>query len=224
MPFGSREFKDFAHEWGIKPTTSSPTYAQSNSQAERCVQTLKGLLKKADEEGRDAYIALLEYRNTPISGLQYRPSQMLMSILLRSKLPTKQSLLQPKVVQAHDDLTRRQQRQKLYYAKRASPLQKPAVVRSAHVNPRSYLVRSQHGQLRRNRRHLSKTNELPPVFLLAVETSSVDHPLTTPCVDAPQMRQVPPAPPEPADTQETLVAHDRVTRSGRIIKTPARYR
>ena len=27
MPFGSREFKDFAREWGIKTTTSSPSYA-----------------------------------------------------------------------------------------------------------------------------------------------------------------------------------------------------
>ena len=43
MPFGRREFEDFAYEWGIKTTTSSPTYAQSNGQAERCVQTLKGL-------------------------------------------------------------------------------------------------------------------------------------------------------------------------------------
>ena len=43
----------------------------------------------------------------------------------------------------------------------------PAVVRSAHVNLRSYLVQSQHGQLRRNRRHLSKTDELYlPVFQL----------------------------------------------------------
>ena len=86
MPFGSREFKDFAYDWGIKTTTSSPTYAQANGQAERFEQTLKGLLKKADEEGRDPYLALLEYRNTPISGLQYTPSQMLMSRLLRSKL------------------------------------------------------------------------------------------------------------------------------------------
>ena len=163
-----------------------------------------------------------------------------MSRLLRSKLPTKQSLLQPKVVQAHDDLTRRQQRQKLYYDKRASPFQKfspgdvvciqrgkvwePAVVRSAHVNPRSYLVQGLHGQLRRNRRHLSKTNEIPPLFLPAVETASMDHPFTTPGVDAPDLREVPVAPPEPADTQETLVTHDRVTRGGRIIKTPVSYR
>ena len=122
------------------------------------MQTFKGMLKKADEESRDPYLALLEFRNTPIPGLQYTPSPMLMSRLLRSKLSTKQTLLQPKVVQAHDDLTRRQQRQKLYYANRALPLQtlspddvvrhqrgkvwEPAVVISAHVNPRSYLVQS----------------------------------------------------------------------------------
>ena len=97
MPFVSREFKDFAYKWGLKTTTSSPTYAQSNGQAETCVKTLKGLFKNADEDGRDPYLALLEYRNTPVSGLQYIPSQMLMSRLLRSKLPTKQTLLQPNV-------------------------------------------------------------------------------------------------------------------------------
>ena len=31
--FGSRVFKDFAYEWGIKTTTSRPTYAPSNGQA-----------------------------------------------------------------------------------------------------------------------------------------------------------------------------------------------
>ena len=64
VPFGSREFKDFAHEWGIKTTTSSPTYAQSNGQTERYVQTLKGLLKKAIEEGRNSYLASISYSST----------------------------------------------------------------------------------------------------------------------------------------------------------------
>ena len=77
MPVGSRELKNFAYEWGIKTAASSPTYAQSNGQAEICAQTLKGIFKKADEDGREPYLALLEYRNTPVSGLQYTPSQML---------------------------------------------------------------------------------------------------------------------------------------------------
>ena len=191
MPFDSREFKDFAYEWGIKTTASSPTYAQSNGQAERCVQTLKGLFKKVYVDYRDPYLALLEYRNTPVAGLQYTPSQMLMGRLLRSKLPTKQTLLQPNEVDAHRDLRCRQQRQKTYYDKSASPLQQlnrgdvvrvqrgnvcePAVVTGPHIQPRSYLLQSQHGQLRRDRRHLYKTNEAPPLFASIDLTAAVRH-------------------------------------------------
>ena len=74
MPFGSREFKDF--EWGIHTTTSNPTYVQSDGPAERCVQTLKGIFKKAEEDGRDPYLAILEHRNTSPAGLQYTPSHV----------------------------------------------------------------------------------------------------------------------------------------------------
>jgi len=41
MPFRSKEFLDFTRAWDIKATTSSPTFFQSNDQAERFVQTLK---------------------------------------------------------------------------------------------------------------------------------------------------------------------------------------
>ena len=73
MPFNSREFRKFARDWGIKTTTSSPVYPQSNEQAERFVQTLKNLFKKADEDGHDPYLAILEYPNMPISGLGIPP-------------------------------------------------------------------------------------------------------------------------------------------------------
>ena len=59
QPFGSYAFRQFAKSWGIKVTTSSTTYAQSNGQAERDVQTIKSLVKKADAEGREPYIAML---------------------------------------------------------------------------------------------------------------------------------------------------------------------
>ena len=99
QPFGSYAFRQFAKSWGINVTTSSPTYAQSHGHAERgAVETIKSLLKKADAEGRDPYIAMLEYRNTPISGLRYAPAQLAMSRLLRSKLPTSSSVLQSRVV------------------------------------------------------------------------------------------------------------------------------
>ena len=69
ISFASREYNDFAKEWGIKLTTSSSMYPQSNGQSECAVQTMKNMLKKANAEGRDPYLALLAYRNTAVAGM-----------------------------------------------------------------------------------------------------------------------------------------------------------
>ena len=47
--FSSREFAEFAKTFQFKHVTSSPHYPASNGQAERTVQTIKNLLKKADD-------------------------------------------------------------------------------------------------------------------------------------------------------------------------------
>ena len=65
--------------------------------SERTIKTIKNLLRKADDAGNDPYIALLEYRNTPITGMQKSPAQLLMSRMLKSKLPTTMAFLRPKV-------------------------------------------------------------------------------------------------------------------------------
>ena len=59
------EFKNFQKEWDFKLTTSSPHYPKSNGMAERTVQTVKKLPKKALANGEDPYLALLAYRTTP---------------------------------------------------------------------------------------------------------------------------------------------------------------
>ena len=90
VPFASREFNDSAKEWGIKLTTSSPMYPQSNGQSERAVQTMKNMLKKANAEGRDPNLELLTYRNTAVAGMciWYSPAQMLMSRSLNTRVST----------------------------------------------------------------------------------------------------------------------------------------
>ena len=180
MPFNNFEFKQFCKSWDIYLSTSSPDYPQSNGQAERCVQTLKNFLKKAEEDGGDPYIALLEYRNTPITGLQYAPAQLAMSRLLRSRIPATHKALKPKIVEnAHEQLIDRQERYKQQYDKHAHSLPslksgdvvrvrrnrrwEPAVVEAKHQAPRSYIIRGETGILRRNRRHLMKTSEQPPI-------------------------------------------------------------
>ena len=70
VPFNSRYFKEFAKQWEFDLITSSPHFPQSNGLAEHNVQTVKNLLKKAKESGCDPELALLEFRNTPITGLK----------------------------------------------------------------------------------------------------------------------------------------------------------
>ena len=77
MSFASCEFQAFAKEWRVKLTTSSPMYTQSNGQVEGFVYVVKQMLRKADKEGRDPYLALLAYRNTAVAGMSYSPAQML---------------------------------------------------------------------------------------------------------------------------------------------------
>ena len=139
-----------------------------------------------------------------------------MSRWLRSKLPTKPTLLQPNVVDAHGDLMCRQQGLNIYYYKCASLLQQlnpgdsvrvqrgnvwePTVVTGLHIHPRYYLVQSQHGQLRRNRRHLNKANEAPPFFVSIDVTATLRHTPRTSVASPEQPRDVP----VPRQNQSTL--------------------
>ncbi len=79
-------------------------YPQSNGLAERTVQTVKNLLKKAKASNQDPYLSLLSYRNTP--GQQTgSPAQLLMNRRLRTDLPTSPKQLLPKLNDRH--LTRK---------------------------------------------------------------------------------------------------------------------
>jgi hypothetical protein len=176
MPFDSLEMRRFADDWNCHIVTSSPHFAQSNGQAERCIQTVKLLLKKAEESGADPYIALLQYRTSPISGLSYSPAQLLFGRALRTKLPAAAASLEPSWTSPRPELVLRQQHQKELYDQHARELPElqpgdtvrvrhneqwvPGVVQSKHSAPRSYIVGTSAGSvLRRNRRDLLKTRE-----------------------------------------------------------------
>ena len=92
-PFSSRKFKQFADSWEFKHTTTSPKHPQANGQVEKAIGTTESVLKKAYEDGTDPYIALLENRNTPITGLSYSPAQIFLTRRLKTKLPITTQLL-----------------------------------------------------------------------------------------------------------------------------------
>ena len=119
--FDSAAFASFARNWELEHTTSSPGFPQFNGQVERCIQTDKRLLKKAELAREDPFLALLEYRNTPVDGTDgYSPAETLSRRLLRSRVPTAASLLKPHAVPPlQKNLQLRQAKQKFYNDKKS---------------------------------------------------------------------------------------------------------
>ncbi|XP_021340553.1 uncharacterized protein K02A2.6-like [Mizuhopecten yessoensis] len=249
MPFSSRTFREFARKWDIELVTSSPTYAQSNGLSERMVQTIKNFLRTAEEDNSDPYIALLEYRNTPLAGTDYSPAQLLMSRRLRSRIPTGRDLLTPKVAHsASEQLRSRQDRQKYQYDKRAKSLPQirpgesvrvrvnrtwePARVRQKHTEPRSFIIQTPNGRkYRRNRRDLLKTAEPPPTII----GTEIEEPTATMTNATSEPRAVISKPQgTPGKQQDSVVpktvpstsnvANSVKTSSGRVVKPPTWFK
>lgn len=97
-PFSSLEFRNFSDEWNFNINTSSPYYPKSNGLAEKAVGVVKSMLKKCCYENDDLELYLLNYRNSPVAGLSYSPSQLLQSRFLRTKLPVVDRHLLPKII------------------------------------------------------------------------------------------------------------------------------
>ena len=85
-----------------------------------CRQTVKFLFKKARDEGKELEMALLEFQNTPIMGLDESPA---MSRHLQSHLPRILAMLKPWIAEGvRKKLEQRQQMQKSHYDKWAKAL------------------------------------------------------------------------------------------------------
>ena len=107
MLYRFKKFSEFTNSWGVKFTTSSSEFSQSNVPVESTIQTIKNLFRKTHNNS-DRYITLLEFRNAAVTGLQYSPAQILISRRLCTKLPIASSFLKPKAVDVYDDLCARQ--------------------------------------------------------------------------------------------------------------------
>ena len=171
--FDNAEFTRFAKEWNFTHKTSSPYYPKSNGLAERTIQTLKKVLKKARKDGTDPNLAILELRNTPRNNDLGSPAQRLFSRRTKTLLPVSDQLLKPKVVEnVAANLKNERDRQKRYYDQHTASLPKldkgdhvmaqkdpkanwqPAIVKK-EIAPRSYLITDNNDRVfRRNRSHL----------------------------------------------------------------------
>ena len=171
--FSAESFAQFAKSYGFTHTTSSPRFPQANGEAERAVRVLKEILRKNE----DPHLALLAQRTTPLlNGLS--PSQLLMGRRLRTRLPIIPSTLLPGVTgrdlhnaKAREAVQRAKQQQQFnsrHRAKDLTPLQpgdnvwvrdqdRYGTVVERAPQPRSYLVQTPKGVIRRNRSALVTT-------------------------------------------------------------------
>ncbi|GFT99883.1 uncharacterized protein TNCV_749341 [Trichonephila clavipes] len=77
----------------------------------------------AREDTRDYLEGLMEYRNTPISGLDLSPTQMMFNHGLKTKLPMSKKLLNTELLNnIREKLVKEQNVQRIHYDKTAHPL------------------------------------------------------------------------------------------------------
>uniref|UniRef100_A0A3Q3FSB0 Integrase catalytic domain-containing protein n=1 Tax=Labrus bergylta TaxID=56723 RepID=A0A3Q3FSB0_9LABR len=221
--FSSQQFKDFTADYGFTHFTSSPKFAQSNGEAERHVQTVKRLLKKA----RDPYLALPAYRARPLSN-GYSPAYLLMGRRLRTPVPQHPSQLTPDLPDnAAVTVKERERRRKdiEVFSKRhcvrelsqlapgqpvwVTDTKTQGTVVLSHSAPRSYLVNSQTGTISRNRHHLV------PLPETTIQIPSIPAHQETPQVIPEQLES-------PTKTTKTLTPAFTKTRFDRVVVKPHR--
>ena len=239
--FSSELFKKFSNKYQFKHYTSSPHYPQSNGRAEKAVQSVKNLFKKANDVGTDPYLALLEHRNTPENEIIGSPAQRLIGRRTKSLIPATDTLLRPKTIKPNlvqQERKIQQTRQKYYYDRHTKSLQKleigdqvsiqrdgkwiPAVVTAVAQTPRSYILMTPAGQIyKRNRRHILKTQNMPRKHIQI--DNDYDTSTTQPWNGSEVCPENNSTENTPVHTQSDNTNATQVRRSTRMIKKPDRY-
>ena len=184
--------KEFAQIYKFHHISSSPYYPQANGLAERMVTTAKKLL----EHSTDPYRALLSYRATPLPWCGLSPAELLMGRKIRTDIPQVKNHFVPKWEHIQNFRTLDQQykqTQKENYNRRhrvrtlpelpenqavwvgirgQSGPQIPRQISCPASTPRSYIVETSSGELRRNRAHLRTRSD-------AQISKTVDAPTAT---------------------------------------------
>ena len=212
----SSEFTQFAKTYGFIHTTSSPRFPQSNGFVEAAVKIVKNLLKK----NADPYVALLEYRATPLAN-GYSPAELLMGRRIRSTLPMLPSRYNPYPVNQDKLLEKEERRrdgQRRNYDQRHGVRSKEdftpgevvwikdlriwGTVKTKDRAPRSYIVATDRGEFRRNSFHLTRAYRME-------DPEERSRPL--------EVRQ-----PQAEEAEKDAQHFPYRTRSGRIVKPKCR--
>ena len=178
---------------------------------------MKQLLKKADCDQTDPYIAVLNYRTTPLEGIGLSPAQILFGRSVRNRMPLQPEMTTTMNVRAK--MTEKKEKQKFYYDQGTKELTKlrpgekviarknnrwePTTVKEHAKTPRSYLLDGKFGVIRRNRVQIKPVSEgeMRTNFKLLKQRNEEKENLV----------------------EENTYSDEYRTRYGRIVKAPSRY-
>ena len=181
----SADFQNFSKLYAFEHIAVSPLHHQANGMVERCVQTVKRIIKKCKKSGQDLHLALLCYKTTPIDHNLPSPCELLNGRMYKSNLPSVPLAQQMKSSSAgrphrdtiHKELTDRQNKQKYYYDRHTKPLDrlyegqqvaiqdnkgywtKTGVIKSVDHDRRQYIIETGNGSIYiRNRKYVRPMN------------------------------------------------------------------
>jgi hypothetical protein len=165
----SFEINSFLTSWGARHDTSSPYIARSNGLAERNIQTVKQLLKKAQINNDDPFMALLAIRSSPLASGE-SPAELFLGRKIRSSVisfreEAKLDNLSPEVSSKFDvgDQVRLYNHQTQRYDRQGVVVEK--------VAPRSVKVETDTACYRRNDQDLRRSN----IGLLQPDEAIFEH-------------------------------------------------
>lgn len=122
VPFNAHEFKIFCSSNDIIHKRISPKNSQSNGLVEKSVGIFKKMFKKIEYDEKKLWYSILEYRNSPLEGIDLSPAQLMFNRRLKSRIPVCKELLKPEIYNSeliHKMLKCKQEKQKYYYDRTA---------------------------------------------------------------------------------------------------------
>ena len=242
--YDSAEFSHFCQRKKIKHTKSSPHHHQSNGKVESAVKIVKTLLRKSAKSALNPYEALLDQRNTPTVGMTTSPTQRFLNRRTKTEIPMKATLLTPELAEkVLEEKAKKTKKSQAYYDRTAKDFTELKPGDTVRIRPdglvkgqewrkgsvvqihgyRSYDVKVDGKVLNRNRVHLKPEQKVSAPTMPSdarKPNKQTIVPVQKSGVNPREAKQtVKPA--EPAVNMELITA--KRTRSGRLVKVPARY-
>lgn len=240
VPFASYECKQYFKSKDITLITSTPRYPRSNGLAEKGVHICKQILRKCCENNEDFRDGIMDYNNTPLSGLDVTPSQILNSRRVRTTLPCTSEYLKPKIqCNIYKDLLAKQSIYKNVHDKyarkslcnfnvgdqvvyRHNNVWRKAVIINKCKQPRSFMIKNCNGTiLRRNSSQMKFSYTKPNV-----ESNCYTHYFNFDSFVKPTLLpndcNFVPDNPSVSQSKPSTTDNGFRTKSGRLVKPPQR--